>query len=83
MDEFFKLPPDEQQQRLDQMIDRMLARQKERRQNPNANQGGRGRGGGRNLTDAQRDQRSKERIDRTDPKMRAQRTNSAICRVTG
>ena len=30
MDEFFKLPPAEQNKRLDDMIDRMLARQKER-----------------------------------------------------
>jgi len=77
MDEFFKMSPDEQRQRLDQMIDRMLARQKERAQNPNVNANANGRGPGdrgrRNLTEDQRDQRSKERIARTDPKMRAQR----------
>jgi hypothetical protein len=75
MDEFFTMPPDQQRQRLDQMIDRMLARQEGRAQNPNANGNGGGRGnrGGRNLTEGQRDQRSKERIARTDPKMRAQR----------
>ena len=76
MDEFFQMPPDQQRQRLDQMIERMLARQKERAQNPNANANGggeRGNRGGRNMTEDQRDQRSKERIARTDPKMRAQR----------
>jgi hypothetical protein len=76
MDEFFQLPPDQQKQRLDEIIDRML----ERQNNPNANRGpggpggpgGRGGwGGGRNMTDAQRDQRRKEMISRTDPKMRA------------
>jgi hypothetical protein len=75
MDEFFQLPPSEQQQRLDDMIDRMEQRRKERAQNPNANRGDRGGGDrGRNLTDAQRDQRRKERLDRTSAKMRAQLT---------
>lgn len=73
MDEFFQLPPAEQRQRLDDMIDRMEQHAKERARNPSANRGGRGGGdGGRNLTDAQRDQRRKERLDRTSPKMRAQ-----------
>jgi len=58
------------------MIDRMIERQQERAQNPNA--GNRrpdrgGRGGWANLTEAQREQRAKERLDRTTPKMRAQR----------
>jgi hypothetical protein len=74
MDEFFQLPPDQQRQRLDDMIDRMEQRNKERAQNPNANRGGRGGDRGRNLTEAQRDQRRKERLDRTNPKMRAQFT---------
>jgi hypothetical protein len=68
MDEFFQLPKAEQQKRLDEIIDRMQARQN--------NGGGRGGpggwGGGRNMSDAQRDQRRKEMISRTDPKMRAQ-----------
>jgi hypothetical protein len=71
MDEFFQLPPDKQRERLDEIIDRMQARQ----QNPDAGRGpgGRGgRGGGRNMTEAQRDQRRKEMISRTDPKMRSQ-----------
>jgi hypothetical protein len=71
MDEFFQLPPAEQKKRLDEIIDRMQARQ----QNPNAGRGGppggRGLGGGRNMTEGQRDQRRKEMISRTDPKMRA------------
>lgn len=67
LDEFFQLPRAEQQKRLDQMIDRMQAR----KQNPNAGRGGRGGGRG-NMTEGQRDQRRKEMISRTDPKMRAQ-----------
>jgi hypothetical protein len=72
MDQFLQLPPDKQRQRLDEMIDRMEQRQRERAQNPNANQARRGGDRGSNLTDAQRDQRRKERLDRTNPKMRAQ-----------
>jgi len=68
MDEFLQLPPDQQKKRLDDIIDRMQQRQ----QNPNANRGRGGWGGGRNMTEAQRDQRRKEMISRTDPKMRAQ-----------
>lgn len=69
MDEFFQLPRAEQQKRLDEIIDRMQARQ----QNPDGGRGGRGGwGGGRNMTEGQRDQRRKEMISRTDPKMRAQ-----------
>ena len=74
MDEFFQLPPADQQERLDEIIDRIVARQ----QNPNANRGGGGGGGGgagrggwRNMTDSQRDQRRKEMLSRTDPQMRA------------
>lgn len=74
MDEFFALPQAEQKQRLDEMINRMVARQNERERNPQVgNRGDRGnRGGGRNMTEGQRDQRRKERIARTDPKSRAQ-----------
>jgi hypothetical protein len=74
MDEFFELPPAQQRERLDEMIDRMEARQRERARNPNAGRGWRGGDRGRNLTDAQRAQRGKERLDRTSPKMRAQFT---------
>ena len=75
MDEFFALPAGERQARLDQMIDRMIERERERQQNPNADTRGPGRGGrgGANLTDAQREQRAKQRLDRSTPKMRAQR----------
>lgn len=67
IDEFFQLPPDKQRERLDEIIDRMQQRQ----QNPNASRGPGGGGGWRNMTDAQRDQRRKEMISRTDPQMRA------------
>jgi len=71
MDQFFQLSPADQRKQLDEMIDRMENR--DRTPNPNAGRGGRG-GGGRNLSDAQRAQRGKERLDRTSPKMRAQFT---------
>ena len=74
MDEFFALPPAEQRERLDDIIDRMMERDRNRQQNPNANRGDRGNWGdrGANLSDAQREQRRKERLDRSSPKMRAQ-----------
>jgi hypothetical protein len=79
MDEFFALPPSGQQERLDEILDRM----QQWRQNPSRNantrdRGGdrgderRGRDGWRNMTEAQRDERSKRRLDRTSPKLRAQ-----------
>lgn len=75
MDEFFALSREDQQKRMDEMIDRMLERRQEREQNPQA--GGERRGGDRrqrwqNMTEAQRDAASKQRLDRTNPKMRAQ-----------
>jgi hypothetical protein len=83
MDEFFALSPADQQRQLDEMLNRMIARRNERAQNQNArNQqrdgarpsdgGGRRNRGG--MTEAQRDERSKRRLDRTSPKMRAQFT---------
>jgi hypothetical protein len=74
MDEFFQLPPDQQKKRLDDMIDRMQQRGQNRNGGAGgqAGQGGRGGRGGRNMTEGQRDQRRKEMISRTDPKMRAQ-----------
>jgi hypothetical protein len=72
MDQFFQLPPDQQRQRLDDIIDRMEQRQREWAKSPNANRGDRGGDRSRNLTEAQRDQRRKERLDRTSSKMRAQ-----------
>jgi hypothetical protein len=83
MNEFFALSPAEQQKRLDQIIDRMIEWQNQPRPNLSGGRGdasgrvgwrgdGGGRGGWRNMTDEQRDQRRKEMIARTDPKMRAQ-----------
>jgi len=68
VDRFFALPPEEQQEKLDEMIDRMENWRKQREAN-----GGDGRRGGNrgNLTSQQRDQRSKERLDRTTPELRA------------
>ncbi len=76
MDEFFAIPPAEQKKRLDDMINRMLERQKERAKNPNAgaqaNNDGR-RGNRPPMTESQRDQRAKQRLDRSTPQARAQR----------
>jgi hypothetical protein len=76
MDEFFAMSKAEQQKRLDEILNRVL--QAKNSQQPNSNgQGNRGANnsrGGRNMTDAQREQRSKQRLDRTTPKMRAQAT---------
>ena len=68
MNEFFAMTREEQTKRLDELIDRT----EERRANRDQNGGGRpGRGRG-DMTSAQRDQRSKERLDRSSPEMRAQ-----------
>lgn len=72
MDEFFQLPPADQQKRLDEMLNRMSQSRSNGRQ-ARRNEGG-DRRGGRNMTEAQRDERSKRRLDRTSPKMRAQMT---------
>ncbi len=68
MNEFFDMTPEEQAERLDEMIDRMEERRANRDQNGGGRPGG-GRGG--DMTAAQRDQRSKERLDRSTPEMRA------------
>ncbi len=72
MDEYFAMSKADQQKRLDEILDRMVQAQKSQQQNGNNQQGQRNRGGGRNMTDAQREQRSKQRLDHTTPKMRAQ-----------
>ena len=77
--EFFAMSKADQQKRLDEIIDRMVQARNSQQQNANSvNRQSRGanssRGGGRNMTDAQRDERSKRRLDRTTPKMRAQFT---------
>jgi hypothetical protein len=75
MDEFFALAPEEQQQRLDEIIDRMVERRQQREQNPGGDgRRGGGRGDWQNMSDAQRDARRKQRLDQTSPKMRAQFT---------
>jgi hypothetical protein len=69
MDEFFAMPPADQQQRLDEILDRMNRPRTER---PGRDRGGRGNWG--TMSEAQRDERSKRRLDRTSPKLRAQFT---------
>jgi hypothetical protein len=84
MNEFFAMPPQEQQKRLDEIIDRMT-QPREGRPPGDGSRAGRGdgrrsgrgdggRGGWGNMTEAQRDERSKRRLDHTSPKMRAQFT---------
>jgi hypothetical protein len=75
MDEFFALPAAEQQKRLDEILDRMSRPREDRSQG--ADRGDRGRdsrgpGNWANMTEAQRDERSKRRLDQTSPKLRAQ-----------
>ena len=68
MEQFFAMLPEEQTERLDELIDRMEERRANRDQ---AGGGGRPGGGRGDMTAAQRDQRRKERLDRTTPDMRA------------
>ncbi len=71
MDRFFAMSPEEQTKELDEMIDRMEEWRANREQGGGGGSGW-GRGGGRGkMTAAQRDQRGKERLDRTTPEMRA------------
>jgi hypothetical protein len=73
MNEFFALSPTEQQKRLDEILDRFSQPRENRRRGNGDRSADRGdRGGWRNMTEAQRDERSKRRLDRTSPKMRAQ-----------
>ncbi|MCI0492657.1 MAG: hypothetical protein L0Z07_06950 [Planctomycetes bacterium] len=72
LDEFFALAPDAQRQRLDELIGRMLQQRNDRDRNPNTNDRREVRGGGGSLTEAQRDERAKRRLDHSTPKMRAQ-----------
>lgn len=75
MDEFFAMSKADQQKRLDEILNRIVQARSSQQQNANS-RGDRGagnnRGGRRNMTDAQRDERSKRRLDHTTPKMRAQ-----------
>jgi hypothetical protein len=81
MNEFFAMSPSEQQQRLDEIINQMTRPREGRSWNGGDGRGGdrragRGdgdsRGGWQNMTEAQRDERAKRRLDQTSPKMRAQ-----------
>jgi hypothetical protein len=74
MDEYFAMTPAEQQKRLDEILNRMSqARERRPEAGGDNNRGGdRGRSGWGNMTEAQRDERSKRRLDHTSPKMRAQ-----------
>jgi hypothetical protein len=76
MNGFFAMSPAEQQKRLDEIIDQMNRPRESRALNGGGEQrAGRGdRGGWGNMTEAQRDERSKRRLDQTSPKMRAQFT---------
>ena len=67
MDEFFAMSKADRQKRLDEILDRIAQAQKSPQ-----NASRQGNRGGRSMTDAQRDERSKRRLDRTSPKMRAQ-----------
>jgi len=76
MNDFFESSPEEQRDRLDEIIDRMEAPREPRAERggdgrPGSGEGG-GRGGWENRTPEQRDQRRKERLDRSSPEMRAQ-----------
>lgn len=77
MNEFFAMSPKDQLKRLDEIIDEISKPRESRPQNNGGNnQAGRGEGHGRgdgaSMTEAQRDERSKRRLDRSTPKMRAQ-----------
>ncbi len=69
VDNLLEMPPREQRQELDKWIDRMEEMRENRE--PRGEGGPGGRGG--DMTPAQRDQRHKERLDRTTPEMRAKR----------
>ena len=69
MNDFFELDPEQQQTRLDEIVDRIIERR-------NQADGEAGEGppgwGGRNMSEAERDERRKRRLDFTDPHLRAQ-----------
>jgi len=68
MNEFFAMSKAEQTKRLDEIINRSAAQQKQN-QGQTANRGGGNRG---SSTEAQREERSKRRLDSTSPTQRAQ-----------
>jgi hypothetical protein len=69
MNEFFAMSKSDQTKRLDEIINRSLQQQKQN-QGKNANRGGGGNRG--SMSEAQREERSKRRLDSTSPRMRAQ-----------
>jgi hypothetical protein len=70
LNEFFTLTAAEQNRALDETIDEMRERRENRDRSAGERRGGRGgpRGGS---TDAQREERRKSRLDRSDPQLRA------------
>jgi hypothetical protein len=79
MNEFFAMSPADQRRRLDEMIDRMRQPRTQRPQNAtrdgrDARGAGQGRGNWANMTEAQRDERAKRRLDRSSATQRAQMT---------
>jgi hypothetical protein len=72
MDEFFKMSKSDQQKRLDEILNRMTQARSSQQQNQS--KAGANNRGPRNMTDSQREERSKRRLDRTTPAMRAQMT---------
>lgn len=72
MKEFFAMSKADQQKRLDEMINRMMQPGDRGAGGPPGRGRGGDRGGRGNLTEAQRDERSKRRLDRSSPQMRAQ-----------
>jgi len=72
MNDFFKMSKSEQQKRLDEILNRMT--QARGSQQQNQSKAGANNRGTRNMTDSQREERSKRRLDRTTPAMRAQMT---------
>ena len=79
MTEFFAMSPVDQRRRLDEMIDRMRQPRAQRSQTAGRDGrdrrgSGQGRGNWANMTEAQRDERAKRRLDRTSATQRAQMT---------
>lgn len=74
MDEYFALSKTNQQKRLDEILNRMVQARNSPQRNAGgqANRGASGNRGGRNMSDAARQARSKQRLDGTTPKQRAQ-----------
>lgn len=75
MDEFFAMSKADQQKRLDEMINRMnqpRGNQNGGRRDQNRGNANNGNGGRSGMTEAQREERSKRRLDGSSPKMRAQ-----------